>query len=195
MRAGIGLVGLLLGIGLLMWIWSSNAKNTVDKGKAIEQQAKPIAGYGQDDKPATESFQVTGHTSGCRITREVTDVTPGGAMDTFYKLQVGDVITDVGDMELGALAGGDEGLAKTLVVSEGYQKQKPIKVKRGRQTLTLPAAPGVRAENTGTEFFDAPSTPSAPAPAPAPQPAKKSTGLSGQLDAIQDAAGGAGRDQ
>lgn len=186
MRAGIGLVALLLGVGLMVYIFAQSEIPKIKAGEAAKKEVRQYAGYGQDSAPATESFTATAEMrGGGRIkSLTVTTVTPGGAMDTFYNLQPGDEIIEIAGMTLDALSN-DEETARILVASEGYQKKQPLTVIRAGQKMTLPVSatpPGPAAAPQAATSTPAPVT---PAPAPA-----KPRGLEGQLQGIQDAAGG-----
>ena len=93
MRAGIGLIGVLLAVGLMVYLFSESELPKVRQGEQMKEQARQISGVGQDSVPATESFQTTGQMKGSRLAAlQVTAVTPGGAMDTYYGLKPGDEI-------------------------------------------------------------------------------------------------------
>ncbi len=192
MRAGIGLVGLLIAVALIVYLFAESGIPTIKSGEKAKEQVRQIGGRGQDSVPATESFATTGQMKGSKLAAlQVSAVTPGGAMDTYYGLKQGDEIIEIGGMTLDTLSG-DEETAKTLVVSEGYQKQQPLTVRRGGQRVTLPLIPGgvppASADATSTPPSDG-TAPPAPVPAtPAAPP--KPRGLQGQLQDIQDAAGG-----
>lgn len=136
--AGIGLLSLLITIGLIVWLFSLYSIPVAKEGKKAQAQAQQIAGYGKDDVPAPDSFQTTGATRGSRMSAlQVTSVAPGGAMDMYYGLKVGDEITAVAGTPIDAMSNGDEELAKSLVVSEGFQRRQPITVRRAGQSVVL----------------------------------------------------------
>ena len=122
----------------------------------------------------------------------VTNVIGDGPIAKHFGIATGDEITAVNGMAIGGLAS-DEELARALV-TEAYGKKQTLSVRRGGQTLTLPTsaappqAPAVAAD---------PANPnSAPTPAPAPGPTpRKSRGIAGQIEDIQNAAGGGGNNQ
>jgi hypothetical protein len=204
MRAGLGLIGLLVGVGLMIWLFAQFEIPKAKVGKQVQQQVKQISGYGQDEIPAPQSFSTQGVMKGSKLDAlQVTSVTAGGAMDTYYGLRVNDEITGVGGTPLDALSNNDEELAKSLVVQEGYQKKAALSIRRNGVPMTLPlpgGAPAAAAPRaTPAPAQPAPEAPSAAAPA-APQPAapapaapaprpKKNT-IQDQLQGIQDAAGG-----
>jgi hypothetical protein len=200
MRAGIGLVGILLGIGLLVWVFSETELPKVKEGEKVKQQARQMAGYSQDETPAMDSFLTDPMMKGSKLAAlQVTSVTPGGAMDTYYGLKTGDEIVAVGDEPIDLLSNNDDQLAKAMVVQRGYQAKLPLTVRRSGQRLVLPlpaaAAAAAATANPAPSDASAPQQQQQPAqPQPAPQP-QKPRGLEGQLQDIEKAAGGAGREQ
>jgi hypothetical protein len=191
MRAGIGLIGILLGVGLMVYLFAQSELPKIKEGEKAKDQARQIAGYSQDQTPATESFATEPTMKGSKLASlQVTSVTPGGAMDTYYGLKQGDEIVAIGDTSIDVLSNNDDQLAKAMVVQEGYQKQKMLTVRRAGQRLMLPLPAAAAAAAAGTAA-PAPASPETPAAPPAPAPARpKERGIQGQLQDIQNAAGG-----
>jgi hypothetical protein len=173
----------------------------------VKEQTKQIAGYGQDDIPAPQSFTTQGVMKGSKLDAlEVTSVTAGGAMDTYYGLRPNDEITAVNGMTIDVIANNDEELAKSQVVQEGFQKKAPLNIRRGGQPMTLPLPAGSPAARrlpqppaqpgpaqpgpaeAPSAAAPAPAQPAAPAPAAPPARPKKNT-IQDQLQGIRDAAG------
>ena len=176
--AGLGLLALLVCIAIIMWLFSAVEIPKIKAGQAAKERVKPMMGYGKDDLPATDSFASTGQMKGSRLAAlQVTSVTTGGAMDTFYGLKPGDEIVAIDGTPVDALSNNDEELAKAMVVSHGYQRQRPITVRRGSQLTEL-------------QFAErAPSPTVGGAPAPRQSDAPQGNPLQRQLQGIQDAAG------
>ena len=65
MRAGIGLIGILLGVGLLVWLFANFSIPTAREGKKAQEKASQIAGYGQDSVPAAARMCVDHRQPGC----------------------------------------------------------------------------------------------------------------------------------
>lgn len=178
--AGFGLLALLVCVGIIVWVFAAVEIPKVKAGKAAQERVKPIMGYGKDDVPATESFASEGMHRNSRFSAlKVTSVTPGGAMDTYYGLLVSDEIVAVGGTSIDALANGDEEMAKAVVVSEGFQRQQPITVRRAGQRVELRFDPSASASSSG----------GAPV-RQTPAPESSNTSLQRQLQGIQNAAGG-----
>ena len=141
MRAGIGLVGLLVAVALLMWLFAESEIPKVRAGKKAQEDVQQISGRGADGVAATESFETEGKYNGSRLDGlVVTSVTAGGAMQAYYGLAVDDRITAVNGVRVNDASNGDDQLAKALV-AEAFQRQQPLTVVRNGQTLTLPGPP------------------------------------------------------
>jgi hypothetical protein len=212
MRAGIGLLALLVTIALIIWLFAAFEIPKAKAGKQAQEQAKQISGRGEDGTPAMDTFETQGVMRGSKLDAlQVTSVTAGGAMDAYYGLRVNDEITGVNGMSLDAISNNDDGLAKAQVVQEGFSKKAPLNIRRHGRPMTLPlpagspfaapAAPPPPAApapaqpapaETPSAAAPAPATP-APEPAPAaPAPRPKKNTIQDQLQGIQDAAGGRG---
>ena len=195
MRAGIGLISLLVGVALMMWLFAESEIPKVKAGKKAQEEAQQISGRGTDSLPAMESFETEAQRAGSRMTLVVTAVTPGGAMQTYYGLLKDDRITGVNGMHVNDLANGDDQLAKALV-AEAFGKQQKLAVVRNGQTLTLPLPPGSPPAGTAPAAGDGAVQQPAPTEAPTQPPApREGNSVAEQLQKIQDAAGGAGADQ
>src|SRR5262245_7159934 len=97
MRAGIGLVALLLGVGLMVYLFSIFSIPVARQGKNAQEEARQISGRGEDGRSALESIGLTRQEkNGKLVALQVTRVDPGGPMDLFYGLRAGDVITEIG---------------------------------------------------------------------------------------------------
>jgi hypothetical protein len=190
MRAGIGLVALLLGVGLMVYLFSEFSIPVAREGKNAQEEARQIAGYGEDGRSALESVSLSPqHKNGKLVGLQVASVVPGGPMDSYYGLRAGDVITGIGSQagmeKVSQLIGGDDMAEPKLL--EAYQRKMQITVARNGREMTLPATPGASPAPAPAAQPSASSTPP-PAPAPAPPP-RKPGGLERQLDAIQGAGG------
>jgi hypothetical protein len=195
MRMAFGLVSVLVTIGIIVLVMSmmlDKQTGSIPIALNAREEAKQIAGVGQDGEAALHSANLEeGHVGGKFGKLTVTAIQPGGAYDTYFGLQPGDEIVEIGQsgslMRVGDISNGDAGLARALL-SDAYARQQQIVVIRNGQRLTLPAAPG-----TVVIAAQVPTTapaPAAPANA-APAPAEKSGNpLSRQLDALKNAGGG-----
>ena len=170
MRAGIGLVGILIAVGALVYFLGSKGggldheKSIIDAGHKAQEQASQIAGRDAQGNPvkqsATLELQTTGGSSSGIL---VTSIVADGPYAKFWGLQRNDIITDIGPLPVKEVVT-DAGAADDYVM-DAYQKQSQLTVMRDGQKITLPAA----------------------ATANAPTPAKTGSGnpLQDQLNAIQ----------
>jgi S1-C subfamily serine protease len=163
MRMAIGLAGILVTMGVIIWIMSAitlpSAKQAIDVKKKVTPQAEQWAGHTTNGTRAVDTMQVKAeHASGGRMTGVVvTDVVEGGAMETYFGLKKGDVITQIGPLQVSDHS--DAATAKDFVVDQ-YQRSGTITVRRdGKEIkLPLPASAKIAATPAAT-----PGTPAAPA--------------------------------
>ena len=179
MRMAIGLAGILVTMGVIVWIMSAitlpATKNALDVKKRVTPQVEQIAGHTSDGTRAVDTVQVKSEqsSSGRMTGLIVTGVVEGAAMDKHFGLRKGDVITEIGPLAVKDLGAAAE--AKDYLVAE-YQRSGQITVRRdGVETkLPLPAAQKPPA-----------ATPATPTEPPAPAGAGGSgDSLQKQLDAI-----------
>jgi len=194
MRAGIGLIGLLVGVGLLVWLFAATELPKAKVGKQVQSEARQMSGRGEDGVAATESFAAEPDYGNSKLRAlVVTSVTAGGAMQTHFGLMPGDRITGINGTRIHDISNGDDGMAQAQL-SDAFARRQPITVERSGQTLTLPApagSPAVAAPAPGT----AGATPGVTPPAAAAPQRRQGSALGDQLDAIQNAAGSRGEDQ
>jgi len=185
MRYAFGLGGMLIVIGVIVWIMGApggeldQAKSAIDARNKVDPQIKQWSGKAADGTPAKDSATLQAQTDSSGKLRGllVADIVPGGAYEQHFGLKQYDLIVQVGPMDLRTQ---DEGMAEALML-ESFTRNQEIVVIRGNTKLTLPQTP---ANSAGTP---AAASTGQPAPAPnntAPTP-PKSKGLSGQLESIQ----------
>jgi len=184
MRMAIGLAGILVTMGVIIWIMSAitlpSAKQAIDVKKKVTPQAEQWAGHTVDGTRAVDTFRLKGeqNSSGRMIGLVVTEVAEGGAMDTYFGLRKGDVITEIGPLSVRDQGGVAE--AKDLVVDQ-YQRSGQITVRRDGKELKLPQPRGTVPPATPAT----PATPAAPNAPPAPAAGDSSgDAIQKQLDAI-----------
>jgi hypothetical protein len=141
MRAIFGLVGLLVTLGIIVWIMGMYTPTVM---KADKQQVNQIAGNDPETGGrASDSVDMQRLDSGGKLTGLlVTRVQDEGAYARYFGLQRNDTIIaseyqgtrmDIKDL------GGDEEMAKAQV-SEAYQRQGSLVVVRDGKQLELPDA-------------------------------------------------------
>lgn len=163
MRAIIGLVALLVGVGVLVMLYAWNAKSLVGRGSAGRQAQEQVAGIGLQTVEGTrytDTVTLTGDYQGGKLSALlVSTIDAAGPIASKLGLQKGDRILEVGTQ--GGLQKvrdvGDEELARSYVI-EAPRGRFPIVVQRGAQVITLPAG----------AIQPAPPAPLAQTPAPTP---------------------------
>jgi hypothetical protein len=140
MRAGIGILSILIVIGIIMFVSFSGpgggyVPTVIQAGNVANSQASQMAGKDQNDVRAQDSIALDADMPGSKLHGLIVkNILPGGPMETVYGLVKGDEIT--GTSELSFKGDTDAELDKTLVYS-AYQENKPLIVLRNGQELTL----------------------------------------------------------
>jgi DNA polymerase III epsilon subunit-like protein len=142
MRAGFGLVGLLICVGVIVWIMHKSTlpytEEVLKKNDEAKKQLNPIAGYSADGSMKfSDSLVVDTETSGGKISAiDVTKVVAGGPADTAYGLKEGDAILEIGPLTVkdNIQTAGD---AMDQLVQFGYEKSAPLKIIRDGNEMTL----------------------------------------------------------
>lgn len=159
MRGAFGLISLLIGVAIVVYLWANQTKTVVESGGAARDQAQQISGHSADGTPVGQSLATEPENDPRGAFKDllVTDVTPGAGMDAFYGLKKGDRIISVESLTTVEL---NSGPAMKDMLLDAFGKKQPIVVNRNGQQITLPLPPG-----------SADPTPPATAPAAAPQSA------------------------
>lgn len=169
MRAGAGLLALLIGIGLLAWLWATHTATVAKKGEEARQQIQPMTGHDANGVRAEDSVKFEGQMSNGNLrSLLVTDVTPGGFYEEYFGLKKGDQITQIGGNDVAVY--GDEGAAASFVYQAG--QGQPLTVLRNGQKLTLNSTDGTLGGHSTASTPAATPRPAAPStPAPSARPA------------------------
>ena len=197
MRMAFGLVSLLVTLGIIVLVMSmmlDKQTGSIPVALRAREEAKQIAGVGQDGEAATRSAYFEQGSSGGKFNKLIVrHVVRGGAYDTYFGLKLGDEVVEIEQsgsmMKLNDISNGDPDLARALI-SDAYARQQHIIVIRNGERVTLPMAPGAVAPGTviaGAAPTTAPAAPAAAAQQPAPEQDNRSS-LTKQLDAIKGAA-------
>lgn len=189
MRAGIGFVALLLGVGLLVTLFAWNANNMVGRGSPGRQATGMAADIGLQTTEGTHYSDTIRmepeYRDGKLLALKVADIDAAGPMAMKMGLKKNDRILEVANQ-----AGlqkvrefNDDEIAKNTVI-EAPRGHFSVVVQRGSQLLTLPAGTAAAAatpapaaassDDTGLGAAPAAPTPAAPAVA---APAGDDTGL------------------
>ena len=126
---GAFLLAFLIGIGLMAYLWSTNAASVSTANKQAQKDVAPITGRGPDGGTITDSAEFQHDRAGLVVKA----VKPGSYFDQFFALKPGDVITRAGDVDL---KGNDEDTAKTFLY-EAAQRKRSLDVLRDGQKVTL----------------------------------------------------------
>jgi hypothetical protein len=139
MRAGIGLLSLLIAAALIFYI-SFGGKNGGYEGQVLKQgavardEASQLNGKDQNNVRVDESITFDDVMTGNELRGlKVTSVMTGGPMDSAYGLKVGDEITEANQLDL---RGSDSGTAKAMVY-EGYSRNQHLVVMRDGHEITI----------------------------------------------------------
>jgi type II secretory pathway component PulC len=155
MKGAFGLVSLLVVVGLMFYMFTKNTGTVMDKSKDARKDAAQFAGQDEDGVKARDSITLEAvHTGGGKFHgMSVKTLMPGGPMEKYYGLRVGDEIIQANQLDLKDY----EDMAKALV-EESYSRKTPIVVMREGQRVTLP-------------IEGKPATPQSPANTNTPTPA------------------------
>jgi hypothetical protein len=186
MRGMFGLVALLVGVAILVYVWSSYNIPVAHEGQKAKAEAEQISGYDPAGDAVKDTIRLepvanNGKPSGAVITF----IKPGSVMEQHYGLKVNDVIVAVGALT----AAEDPEMVRAL---EAYQRQEPITILRGGVKYEMPkdaraAAIAAAGGSTGATpsatggVTNAPQTPEPSSPSPAPA----GSSLQRQLDSIK----------
>lgn len=174
---GIGLLGLLLVVGIMLYAQSLQGP-TIKAGLQAQDDAAQIAGVDRHTgMKVTESAVLDGVMNGSQLRGvKVTSIITGGQLDDYYGLIPGDLVTEiVGLSRLSDISNNDADLA-TAQVYEAYQRHQVLgvdrpgvgKIQLPRDRALLPAAPPVPAVATPGA---SPAAPTSPLPGNVPAPA------------------------
>jgi hypothetical protein len=145
MRMVFGLAGLLVTLGVIVWVIIVTMPATEKAVTTVKQQkdvVRQIAGQDAQGARATDSIKLAPETSGGKLTSVlVTQVAPGGVMETHYGLKRNDSIVQMGSQgymqdvkEMVSVESAKDSLLRS------YQENQPIVVIRDEKRITLPAA-------------------------------------------------------
>src|SRR2546430_15609135 len=101
MRMAFGLIGLLVTIGVIVWIMAAvelpHTQAVVGAQKQVKPAVQQIAGRDENGIDARDSIKLGAETSGGKMSSViVTELTPGGAMEKYFGLKQNDSIVEIG---------------------------------------------------------------------------------------------------
>src|SRR3954468_11154056 len=157
MRAAFGLVGILITLGVIIWIMAApgrelqQAQTAIKVQKQVTPEVNQIAGRSAaGDMRFNESAKFELQSSGGRSSSIlVTEVDPQGPAALYYGLQRGDSIVEVGQLgpvrDNNSITSSDDAM---VFVMDAYQHKQPLVVVRDGQkvSLPLPGSPGANGQ-------------------------------------------------
>lgn len=148
LRGMFSLVGLLVTMAIIAWVWSSYTSSVVKEGHHAEEMAQSVAGNAPDGTRAIDSVSLEPEdVNGQFNDLLVKSVVPDGIMEKYYGLKAGDKIEGVDAL---VLKDYDSGAAMAYM-QEAYMRKQALSVIRDGQRIRLPsdsapAAPGSPAD-------------------------------------------------
>lgn len=132
---GLSLVGLLISVAILAYVWATHTAVVAKTAKDINGPVNQIAGRGEDGRDAMESITLSpGNVGGHLRSLVVDSIVAGGAMDKVYGLKPKDQILEMGDY---AVETNDDFGTATAILLEKYRAGVPLKVRRAGQEIML----------------------------------------------------------
>ena len=161
MRAGIGLVSLLMVLGIILMVAFSGphggyVPTVLNAGNSGQQQASQISGHDENGTPVSDTIALEEHDSSDGQLRGLTvkTVLPTSPMVTSYGLMPGDEIIEIGGLTLRGNFSDPE-LAKDEVY-EAYSQNKSLTILRAGQQLTINPDTALSTAHPG--YFPKPGT-------------------------------------
>lgn len=144
MKFGFGLVGLLVVIGIIAFLWGPGGMHPADTartGMEAQKQVRQLSGQGDSGMRVTDSAALEPQLKGNKIdSLLVKTVAQGGPMQQYFGLRVGDQIVEIGTRGMGlqkVSQFNDAGMAEASAY-EAFQFQLPLVVIRDGQRVELP---------------------------------------------------------
>jgi membrane-associated protease RseP (regulator of RpoE activity) len=140
MRAGIGLLSLLLAVAIILMVMFSGphggyVPTVINTGQTARQQANQISGRDENGMPVKDSIVLEEDSSGGQLRGMVVkSVVSTGPMATAYGLKAGDEIVQVWGLRVRDQ--NDPGMVKAQIY-ESYGRNQPLVIQRDGQELTL----------------------------------------------------------
>lgn len=167
--AGIGLIGLLMGVGIMFYLTFGGPGNpgtvrpALEAKRETQEMVNAVSGRDANSVPVTESITFELEPKGVRVKT----VDPQGALAKQFGLQPGDLITEIGPLPASQFATSISDA--TAFMQAQYARPDPWTVVRGTQRIKLPDE-----RNVGLETAPPPQPtaqqPEAPANPPANEP-------------------------
>lgn len=147
MKAGFGLVALLLTVAIILFLLagplgqggSSYLQTVTNVKKEKEPVVQQWGGKDVRGRPLYDTIElVRWPESGKMRGAKVDTIDPTGPAATFYGLQAGDVIVRIQSQDVGGYVIGDEEAAEAFL-TDAFRYSAPITIRRAGEEMTLPA--------------------------------------------------------
>jgi hypothetical protein len=146
MRAGFGLVSLLLGVFLMLWLYAgpgSLGGGSLGTAARVQKQVTPqvniISGRSADgSEVASSTIRLSNESTTGRPRIVVEAVKPLGAMHIRFGFQPGDRLKLIGPLEVGTMVT-SAGEASDFLM-HAYSREQTVTVERAGRTIELPTA-------------------------------------------------------
>lgn len=129
MKYGFGLIALLLGIGILLYLQADSGQKVMEASKPARETAERVAGVGMRGSFKVEPVEENGRLVGL----ELTELDPQSPLAAMYDLKVGDRIIEVGPLSVRST---DADLLTAQLMESGARRHKLI-IQRAGERLEL----------------------------------------------------------
>lgn len=129
MKYGVGLIALLLGIGLLLYLQADTGKKVIEQARPARETAERVAGVGMRGSFKVEPAEENGRLVGL----DLVELDPQSPLAAMYELKVGDRILEVGPLS----ARSTDADMLTAQLMESGARRHTLVVQRGDQRLEL----------------------------------------------------------
>jgi hypothetical protein len=137
---GLLLIGLLMGIALMAYLWAQNTSAISKANKDVLPEVNQFSGRDMESgDPAYQTAELEAVENGQRLTGvRVVSVRPNGAYEKYFGLKPNDTIISVEYQAFTTPLKGKELEDAKLEVFNAFQKQGTVTVLRDKQQMTLP---------------------------------------------------------
>ncbi len=180
MRAVLGIGGLVIGLGVLVWVVYVELgydKASIDAGNKATEQVNVIAGRDDSGTPVKKSVTLEPQSdNGKTASILVTSVVADGAYAKVWGLKRNDAIVEIGPLPVSQVVT-DPGSADDYVM-DAYQHGEPLTIYRDGNKMVLTPVSALTPSAAGAAA-------GAPGGSPGGSPGQSGNPLQNQLDAIQ----------
>jgi type II secretory pathway component PulC len=140
MRSIFSLAGILVVAGVIMWVYSRTEIPTLKQSENATNQAQQLSGHDTDGTPVAQTMTLEAHSTNNKLDGIlVKDVLAGGAMERAYGLQKGDLMVQIGPMDVQSW--NNDGELAISLAQQAYQQSQTIVVMRNGQRVELAPKP------------------------------------------------------